>query len=57
MDLQNFMELEEQFTHADTDGKIHLYVETEGLTQDQYKTLLKHFPYDALGKLEEALDG
>lgn len=44
-----------KFRHADTDMKIKMYMDAEGLTQAQYKELLRLFPLDALNKLEAAM--
>lgn len=55
MDLRDFLKMKESFKKADIDGKIDLYVNTEGLTQTQYKELLRMFPLEELYRLEEAL--
>ena len=56
MEQPIFETLKIKFRHADTDTKIKMYVETEGLTQTQYKELLRLFPFNDLSKLEAALD-
>ena len=55
MEIQNFETYKITFRHADTDTKIKMYVEAEGLTQSQYKELLRLFPLSDLDKLERAL--
>jgi len=55
MNSKEFREVSEEFQSADIDGKIKIYTTAEGLTQNQYKQLLKHFPIEHLDKLEEAL--
>ncbi|NMA82328.1 MAG: hypothetical protein GX962_00490 [Epulopiscium sp.] len=55
MDNNQFQRLKEKFQAATVDEKIDLYVTTEGLTQNQYKELLRVFPLDQISKLEEAL--
>lgn len=55
MQLEEFQKIKEDFQRADIDKKINMYVEAEGLTQDQYKELLRLFPLDKLHMLEEAL--
>jgi len=55
MELKAFESLKKQFYDADTEAKITMYVETEGLTQTQYKELLRLFPLSDLNKLEAAL--
>ena len=56
MQTTDFSQIKEDFAAADVDGKIRLYVESEGLTQDQYKELLRLFPLEELSKLEDALE-
>jgi hypothetical protein len=51
----DFEKVKEEFSQADIDRKVQMYVSAEGLTQDQYKDLLRLFPIDQLGKLEAAL--
>jgi hypothetical protein len=55
MELRDFQKILEDFKNADTDIKIDMYVNTDGLTQQQYKELLRLFPMDELYRLEEAL--
>jgi len=55
MKLEAFESLKNEFKKSDTDRKIRIYVDSEGLTQHQYKELLKMFPLQDLGKLEAAL--
>jgi len=55
MDIQGFEELKSKFVSADTDAKIRIYVEAEGLTHGQYKELLRMFPLSDLKRLEKAL--
>ena len=50
-----FNHVKEEFSHADIDRKVQLYVTAEGLTQEQYKELLQMFPSDQLSLLEQAL--
>ncbi|NLM12417.1 MAG: hypothetical protein GX209_01540 [Epulopiscium sp.] len=55
MELQQFEQLKKRFQNGTVDEKIDIYVTTEGLTQEQYKQLLKLFPLEHLSKLESAL--
>ncbi|MCL2840828.1 MAG: hypothetical protein FWE05_08635 [Defluviitaleaceae bacterium] len=55
MEIQAFENLKTKFRQADTDTKITMYVETDGLTQLQYKELLRLFPLSELKRLEAAL--
>lgn len=55
MEKSKFEELKQEFINSDTDKKIEIYIATEGLTQAQYKELLKVYPYSEIDKLEEAL--
>ena len=55
MEESQFENLKMKFRNGDTDKKIALYIEAEGLTQPQYKELLRMFPLKDLGKLEKAL--
>lgn len=55
MDNLKFEKLKSEFSMVDTDKKIDLYVTTEGLNEDQYKELLRIFPYNEIHKLEKAL--
>jgi hypothetical protein len=51
----SFESIKEEFNTADLDKKVQLYVSAEGLTQEQYKDLLKMFPVNELHRLESAL--
>ena len=51
----NFEEVKQRFIQADVDGKIEIYTTTAGLSVEQFKELLKHFPLQHLDKLERAL--
>lgn len=55
MDSIEFKRLINNFRFADVDEKIDMYINSEGLSREQYKELLKLFPLDELHKLEEAL--
>jgi len=55
MENSNFELMKIKFRHADTDTKIKMYIEAEGLTQAQYKELLRLFPLEDLNKLEAAM--
>lgn len=55
MELQDFERLKKRFQMGNVDQKIDIYVSTEGLTQEQYKQLLRLFPLEHLSKLESAL--
>ena len=55
MNQQEFEDIKVQFEIADVDTKIDMYIGAEGLTQSQYKELLRMFPMEALDKLETAL--
>ncbi|MDR1540963.1 MAG: hypothetical protein LBU32_23790 [Clostridiales bacterium] len=51
----DFERVKEEFDAADLNRKVQLYVTAEGLSQDQYKDLLKMFPVNELYLLEDAL--
>lgn len=51
----NFEEIKNKFINADVDGKIEIYTTTSGLTVDQFKELLRHFPLQHLDRLEKAM--
>ena len=53
-DIQ-FANIKAEFQKADLEGKIRLYVTTEGLTTQQYKELLGMYPVGELEELEKAL--
>lgn len=55
MDEQSFEEVTRRFKEADIDTKIEIYATVDGLSQSQYKELLKMFPLNALDRLEAAL--
>jgi len=55
MELTAFEGMKLRFREADVDEKINIYVSAEGLTQTQYKELLKLFPLNELSRLEKAL--
>ncbi|WP_192930107.1 hypothetical protein [Alkaliphilus pronyensis] len=55
MSTTNFQEIKQRFIQADVDGKIEIYTTTQGLTVDEFKELLKHFPLQHLDKLERAM--
>jgi len=52
----DFEHVKEEFSNASVDRKVELYVSAEGLTQEQYKDLLRLFPTDKLSLLEQALE-
>lgn len=55
MEKLEFEKVKDEFSKADVDKKIELYISTEGLNQVQYKELLKIFPFNEIHRLEEAL--
>ena len=55
MSTVNFEEIKIKFISADLDEKIRIYTTTEGLSVDQFKELLRHYPIQHLSKLERAL--
>ena len=55
MEISEFEEVRSRFTQSDTEGKINIYVHTTGLSQDQYRELLRSFPINELHRLEAAL--
>lgn len=50
-----FEKVKHEFMTADTERKIEMYINLEGLTQLQYKELLRSFPFNEIDKLEAAL--
>ncbi|AKL95641.1 hypothetical protein CACET_c21950 [Clostridium aceticum] len=50
-----FQEVKQRFIQADIDEKITIYTTTQGLTVEEFKELLKHFPLQHLDKLERAM--
>ena len=55
MELSAFENMKARFREADVDTKIDMYIGAEGLSQTQYKELLRLFPLNELNRLEEAL--
>lgn len=51
----NFEEIKQRFINSDVDGKVQIYTTTQGLSVEQFKELLKHFPLQHLDKLERAM--
>ena len=51
----DFERIKEEFSNADINRKVQLYVTAEGFTQEQYKDLLQLFPTEQLSLLEQAL--
>ena len=51
----NFEKIKDAFIKADLDEKIQIYTTTQGLTTDQFKELLRHFPIQHFDKLEKAM--
>jgi hypothetical protein len=50
-----FEAIKQKFINAGVDEKIRIYTTTSGLTVEQFKDLLKHFPLQHLNKLEKAM--
>lgn len=57
MENTEFSRLVEEFKRESTEGKIRLYTSSSGLSMDQYKELLKLYPYNEIDRLEKALAG
>lgn len=57
MENTEFSRLVEEFKRESTEGKIRLYTSSPGLSMDQYKELLKLYPYNEIDRLEKALAG
>ena len=55
MDITEFEKVKSEFHSADAGRKIEMYVSAEGLTQEQYKELLRIYPPAQLHLLEKAL--
>lgn len=55
MELSKFESMKDEFSSADVDRKIDMYITADGLSQTQYRELLKLFPLNELSRLEEAL--
>lgn len=57
MDINtNFEAIKKRFMEADLDEKIRIYTSTGGLSVEQFKELLRHFPLQHLSKLERAME-
>lgn len=52
----NFEQIKQRFINADLDEKIKIYTTTRGLSVEQFKELLRHFPLQHLPKLERAME-
>ncbi len=52
---EEFEKIKMKFINGNTQEKINIYVNAEGLSQGQYKELLRAFPLEELSKLEDAL--
>lgn len=50
-----FEAIKQKFMNAGLDEKIRIYTTTAGLTVEQFKDLLRHFPLQHLDKLEKAM--
>jgi uncharacterized membrane protein YfcA len=55
MDTLEFATIKNEFQQADLEKKIELYVNTPGLTTEQYKELLRMYPITELDRLDKAL--
>jgi len=55
MENLDFTKLKMRFINANLDEKIEIYVTSEGLSQSQYKELLRAYPLNQLDQLEKAL--
>ncbi|MDK2918245.1 MAG: hypothetical protein PWQ37_978 [Candidatus Petromonas sp.] len=53
--VPNFEEIKQKFINAGLEEKIRIYTTTQGLTVEQFKELLRHFPLQHLDKLEKAM--
>jgi len=53
---KSFEEIKQRFIQANLEGKIDIYKTAEGLSVDQFKQLLKHFPIQHIDKLERAME-
>ena len=51
----DFENMKREFEAAGVDAKIEMYINAEGLSQQQYTELLRIFPPDHIGRLEAAL--
>ena len=54
--MENFEEIKKKFIEASLEEKIDIYTSTTGLTVEEYKELLKHFPIQHFDKLERAIN-
>lgn len=55
LDNQEFSRLKDRFQSADLEEKVQIYVNTQGMSTEQYKELLRLYPVDEIGRLEKAL--
>ncbi|GEM_PF-1021255 len=55
MEVNEFVALKERFNKENVEGKIDIYVNTTGLSLEQYTALLHDFPREALGELDKRL--
>lgn len=55
MEMIDFTKLKMRFMEASVEEKVNIYATTEGLTQHQYKELLKVFPMNQIHLIEKAL--
>lgn len=55
MEAEEFEKIKYEFVKGDIDKKVEIYSTTPGLSQEQYKDLLKLYPYNEIDKLEKAL--
>ncbi len=55
MDTLAFANIKAEFQRADLEKKIQMYVNTQGLTTEQYKELLRLYPIGELDRLDKAL--
>lgn len=55
METGEFVKIKEKFKNADVNGKIDIYINTEGLTVEQYTSLLHDFPIEAINELDKRL--
>ncbi len=55
MNVKEFNAVRTKFEKANVTDKIKIYTSQEGLTESQYKQLLRKFPIEHLDQLEAAL--
>lgn len=55
METSDFIKLKERYDNAQTEEKINIYITSEGLSREQYMSLLRSFPRNEIAKLEAAL--